>query len=1732
MATVAELTQAGFNETEIQQHIESEGQRLSQAGFAQSEINSHFDIQIEPPTQAEGLRPPTKTPDEFNLELRKFNIDLTNRRGGPTRVDGTQKGPGFLGTLQRPDGQVSTELSIGVEFDGEEQLIPSLVPTLTKQQIDHLLGGGEPTEEIVDKAVAHSKKRLSQGKSPFKEEQQFSFSDNSIQPFDPAEAPRQDETFKAGAVERGAVQVARTLGITKLLPLREAGIAGGAAVPSPDELAQTAILKKLPEITGTTAVVIGSFAAAHGIFTSIGFMQALPASAGVIAKAVETAKLFAGVEAIKQVGKLGFNKITDEDVPYEGAIGVLKSAGFGMIFSLALQGTGKAGRALWGKLKPTEQAWALKQLGLKKGATIEEINKAAGKFARKFHPDKVKGFEEDFKQIIKARDILRKPVKDIVTAKIKPAPPKLLPGAVEPAARVPIKPPAKVPPEAAVAPVAVKVEPARPAVPLEPTRARPEALPVAQIPGTKIQFDKIKAPEDTTTVQFLRDGKQVHEIQVDSAEEQTDVLEAHQAILAEKGEVVERDDEIAKEVLRGQIARARTEESKAALQARLDALEGKPPIPVEVKPEVADQDLLTERHQIKQIPQSKRTVEQIQRVEQIENELVKRNADEFPEIDISPKARNTEVKKVRDQIKGHGIYQAVIEAAEEVPDLSGSFQVDKREISDVRARFEGQAAILRKFKVSETGGRRWDQAAQEVGIESLDEFMDAVEVFVEAEQVVATGVINEIALAKALNSNDPSIELFALKHDMLKNGFTAVEINKEIVEFTSREGIDIKNISDELITLEEITDVAKKQAILRELDKTFRPPKKKAAVQPAEQAAIKRAKVKAFQTKKPQFVFERRGRFIITKKPPAKGEFLKVSPPTKGELAGTTERLRAGLTPEQEQEAKLLRQRIEIAQKKKGLTKKTFSNLKLKHTNFRTLTGKVAINKITVEQLTNLLKAVEAERPTVIGNKKVVSLKTENQIAELRKNLSELGFMNDDEFRKILAIEARSKPAKFVSAKSFITQRQGRDILNRMHDSAQRLRVTEPVRRAIEKNPEVKAEIEKIGKLPRRIKDPGRLRSMRVFYQLMGEQANQPIYDVYLDLTLESQLRSRERHLSMKLAEKLPDFAKIANDPAALQRVEDWIVSKSVLKERPRPPKDITENELRLAKLVQASFKSYETLARAGKMFEFFDNRTEMPQYFQFKQGIDKAFDVFNTRGYDALIRFLDSQDWGIVSAGYSPMESVVSKVSTHRMPDIAVGKARIRQRGITYRKQDRDILQRWYSYMRQMDQLVHIQPRIKSLVRLINDNQESFVDPRKINSAVSTYLDNLKHTNYEDGLVEEWSRRLYSQAITVRVLADPLKVFRNLAQNVSFAEDRRDFFRLLAKLAKGEKLLNNEETRYLETYVQQSSVMMTDWAFVGEDPLLFKNLTKWIQRKTLYPSSDRKNRLISFAAKIDRVKRAFAKDQSLAKKMRDARFSDMRKTEQRMALSILAVDGVDDMARFVAKVHTDNTHFLYAREERSPAEQTKFGKIALNLALFRRAALEKALTQFGKIFERGTGFGAKRRAASVFVTLLGMSTLVGVLWKRATGQRYSPYSYFSFLELNFGGLAVATIERIEDVYNSTLGLVQGAVTLDAKKTGKAFDVWVKDLTEAADFMIPFYDLGWRAIEATLGTENIDRQLGKKIRGAIDKEFKGRGLKQVDRSLIEKIQFIGVKGGPEAQKKTKKRKVGKFQFGK
>lgn len=87
------------------------------------------------------------------------------------REDGTDKGRGWLGLMRRPDGQVSSELSVSSDINGKETLFPLLVPGLSKDQVQQVLAA-TPEEAmkipgVMQAASEFAKQRIAAGKSPF-----------------------------------------------------------------------------------------------------------------------------------------------------------------------------------------------------------------------------------------------------------------------------------------------------------------------------------------------------------------------------------------------------------------------------------------------------------------------------------------------------------------------------------------------------------------------------------------------------------------------------------------------------------------------------------------------------------------------------------------------------------------------------------------------------------------------------------------------------------------------------------------------------------------------------------------------------------------------------------------------------------------------------------------------------------------------------------------------------------------------------------------------------------------------------------------------------------------------------------------------------------------------------------------------------------------------------------------------------------------------------------------------------------------------------------------------------------------------------------------------------------------------------------------------------------------------------------------------------------------------------
>jgi len=177
----------------------------------------------------------------------------------------------------------------------------------------------------------------------------------------------------------------------------------------------------------------------------------------------------------------------------------------------------------------------------------------------------------------------------------------------------------------------------------------------------------------------------------------------------------------------------------------------------------------------------------------------------------------------------------------------------------------------------------------------------------------------------------------------------------------------------------------------------------------------------------------------------------------KAELKG---RKLKGMTTEEIEKGNKLIQRIQIMAKDKGLTEGKFSDIKMTYGGARSLSGKT--KRMTIPQLKAVLKAVEEVRPKRIGYKTVITLKTENKIQSLKDNLINKLQMTEETYQEILKSEGVYKEPKYIDAKNFITEKKGKDIIYRLIDEANILKITLPLKNAIEKNPPIKKEWDKI----------------------------------------------------------------------------------------------------------------------------------------------------------------------------------------------------------------------------------------------------------------------------------------------------------------------------------------------------------------------------------------------------------------------------------------------------------------------------------------------------------------------------------------------------------------------------------------------------------------------------------------------------------------------------------------------
>jgi len=836
----------------------------------------------------------------------------------------------------------------------------------------------------------------------------------------------------------------------------------------------------------------------------------------------------------------------------------------------------------------------------------------------------------------------------------------------------------------------------------------------------------------------------------------------------------------------------------------------------------------------------------------------------------------------------------------------------------------------------------------------------------------------------------------------------------------------------------------------------------------------------------------------------------------KAELKG---RKLKGMTKEEIEEGNKLIQQIQIIAKDRGLTKKQFSDIKMIHGEARSLSGKT--KRMTIPQLKAVLKAVESVRPKRIGYKPVITLKTENKIQSLKDNLINKLQMTEETYQEVLKSEGVYKEPKYIDAKNFITEKKGKDIIYRLIDEANILKITLPLKQAVDKNPSIKKEVDRLNQRiksegERGLKDPHELRSMRFYIQAMETITGAPLYTLYQDLI--------DVHLENKvklgvLMKEFEGYKEIVKDENALKRINNYIASKSNLKDKPESPKDITPREIEMAKKIEGILEDYEARARTEVFLDNVDHPEDMPQYLQYKKEINKAKDIYESKGYDDLTEYLKTQEWGTIKSGYSPLQIIFSKVRIYKPKPQTFGKSHIKPRtDIEYKESDTNILQRLFSYKRQMDNLVSMRPKVRAFITLIDKNLDKFKNPRRVESVIEVFLRELKGYNKPENWFERGIDRLYAQAIQTILLANPSLSGRNLLQNIALEYDKSIL------IDPRNKSLTDNEINYFNTYILQTESMKMDWLMVGEKPLPgLATLTKIINKIGFYPYTDQATRHWGFWSKINQVKRGFDNNNNLSTQMKDAKFSDIELLEQKMALEILAKDGIEAMAKYVTRVHVEDTQFIYDRAQRSPAEMGG-GKVFSNLMLFPRAYWELLLKEARKFTGKGIPFKERLRAFKVIANIIIGGILVDVAIKKVTGKKDSSYSPLDLLAYKTGGLALESLTLVNDIYVDIIQASRG--------DEKALAALTTSMPATADMFIPFYNYFLRALEASTDTKNIDKLALRKLRMLIDKEYEVRGGAYVlERNAMEKWQYFLAGAGVDVtikEREKKEKEKGKF----
>ncbi|GAH43137.1 unnamed protein product, partial [marine sediment metagenome] len=270
-------------------------------------------------------------------------------------------------------------------------------------------------------------------------------------------------------------------------------------------------------------------------------------------------------------------------------------------------------------------------------------------------------------------------------------------------------------------------------------------------------------------------------------------------------------------------------------------------------------------------------------------------------------------------------------------------------------------------------------------------------------------------------------------------------------------------------------------------------------------------------------------------------------------------------------------------------------------------------------------------------------------------------------------------------------------------------------------------------------------------------------------------------------------------------RVEDYIASKH--KMGPKAPPDITAEEVKLAEELERQLFGFRndvrytrfTEAYAGHSGELEMMARDIPD--APKRALRRAADIFEGKGAEALRKFLDTQDWGVIKTGYDPRSIVKPRLHLYPAKPTTFAKGHIQTReGIEYPHEDRNILQRYRSYTKQIIGLTDLAPLIRAFDRVFTEHAPKLADPRQVANVLSRGLNEMKGYREDGGLFVHMIERIYAQ-VAATVFWRPDLVLRNKFQNWAFNPD----FHQGLFMHPRNRFMSKERRAWFELFVTQN---------------------------------------------------------------------------------------------------------------------------------------------------------------------------------------------------------------------------------------------------------------------------------------------------------------------------------------